>query len=103
MRFVTFRTPKPKQFKYKPRYYDEDVDALEKRKAELGYDSKVSHHESLKLQMSKRWRKSDANYQRSPLSRMITYLFVIVVIVGGVYVIFFTEFVEKLIALFGIR
>lgn len=103
MRFVTFRTPKPKQFKYKPRYYDEDVDALEKRKAELGYASKVSHTESLKLQMSKRWRKSDANYQRSTLSKMITYLFVVFVIVGGIYVIFFTEFVEKLIALFGIR
>lgn len=103
MRFVTFRTPKPKQFKYKPRYYDEDVDALERRKAELGYDSKVSHHESLKLQMSKKWRKSDANYQRSSLSKMITYLFVGFVIIGGIYLIFFTEFVEKLIALFGIR
>jgi len=103
MRFVTFRTPKPKQFKYKPRYYDEDIDALEKRKAELGYDSNVSHHESLKLQMSKRWRKSDANYKKSALSKMITYLFVGFVIVGGIYLIFFTEFVEKLIALFGIR
>jgi len=103
MRFVTFRTPKPKQFKYKPRYYDEDIDALEKRKAELGYDSSVSHHESLKLQMSKRWRKSDGDYKRSTLSKMITYLFVGFVIVGGIYLIFFTEFVEKLIALFGIR
>lgn len=103
MRFVTFRTPKPKQFKYKPRYYNEDIDALEKRKAELGYDSSVSHHESLKLQMSKKWRKSDASYKRSTLSKMITYLFLGFVIVGGIYLIFFTEFVEKLIALFGIR
>ncbi|MEE4259251.1 MAG: hypothetical protein V2I62_05790 [Bacteroidales bacterium] len=103
MRFVTFRTPKPKQFKYKPRYYDENIDALEKRKAELGFDSSVSHHESLKLQMSKRWRKSDRNYKKSTLSKMITYLFIGFVIVGGIYLIFFTEFVEKLIALFGIR
>ena len=103
MRFVTFRTPKPKQFKYKPRYYDEEKEALEKRKAELGYDSEVSHHESLRLQMSKRWRKTDNEYKRSRLSRFISYFFVVFVAVGGVYLIFFTDFVEKLIALFGIR
>ncbi len=103
MRFVTFRTPKPKQFTYKPRYYDEEKEALEKRKAELGYDSKVSHHESLRLQMSKRWRKTDNEYKRSRLSRFISYFFVVFIAVGGVYLIFFTDFVEKLIALFGIR
>jgi len=103
MRFVTFRTPKPKQFKYKPRYFDEDIEALEKRKAELGYDSKVSHQESLKLQMSKRWRKSDSGYERSTISKMMTYLIIGFIIVGGIYLIFFTDFVEKLIALFGIR
>lgn len=104
MRFVTFRTPKPKQFKYKPRYYDEDIDALERRKAELGYDSKVSHHESLKLQMSKKWRNpSSGDYKRSRTSQLMTFLFVGLVIVGGVYLIFFSDFVEKLIALFGIR
>lgn len=103
MRFVTFRIPKPKQFKYKPRYYDEEKEALEKRKAELGYDSEVSHHESLKLQMSKRWRKSDSEYKRSGLSRFISYFFVVFIVVGGIYLIFFTDFVEKLIALFGIR
>ena len=103
MRFVTFRTPKPKQFKYKPRYFDEDIEALEKRKAELGYDSKVSHQESLKLQMAKRWRKSDSGYERSTISKMMTYLVIGFIIVGGIYLIFFTDFVEKLIALFGIR
>ena len=90
MRFVTFRTPKPKQFKYKPRYYDEEKEALEKRKAELGYDSEVSRHESLRLQMSKRWRKGDTEKGASSLSRIIYYLFYAVVILGGIYVIFFT-------------
>ena len=103
MRFVTFRTPKPKQFKYKPRYYDEEKEAIEKRKAELGYDSEVSHHESLRLQMSRRWRKTDNEYKRSGLSRFISYFFVVFIVVGGVYLIFFTDFVEKLIALFGVR
>jgi hypothetical protein len=103
MRFVTFRTPKPKQFTYKPRYYNEEIEALEKRKAELGYDSKLSHQDSLKLQMSKRWRKSERGYKRSPISQLTTYLVVGFIIVGGIYLIFFTDFVEKFIALFGIR
>ncbi len=104
MRFVTFRTPKPKRFSYKPRYYDEDKEALEKRKAELGYDSSLSHRESLKLQMSKKWKKGGSDdYSRSNLSKAISYIFIIAFIVGGIYMIFFTNFIEKLLALFGIR
>lgn len=32
MKFVFFRTPKPRQFSYKPRYYDEKKEALENLK-----------------------------------------------------------------------
>ena len=104
MRFVTFRTPKPKRFSYKPRYYDEKKEALEKRKAELGYDSELTHRESLRLQMSKRWNKSDdGNFGRSRMSQAVSYIFILLIIVGGIYMIFFTDFIEKLLALFGIR
>lgn len=102
MRFIMFRTPKPKQFNYKPRYYDEDKERIEKRKAELGYDSELSHHESLKLQMSKKWRRGKTESGASSLTRLIYYLFYAIVIVGGIYVIFFTDSVNKLVALFGI-
>jgi len=103
MRFVTFRTPKPKRFTYKPRYYDEEKEALEKRKAELGYDSELTHRESLRLQMSKKWKKPDEdNLGRSRISQAFSYIFILMIIVGGIYMIFFTEFIEKLLALFGI-
>lgn len=102
MRFVTFRTPKPKQFKYKARYYDEDKEALEQKKAALGYSTKVSHNENLRLQMTRRWHKGEDNEEKSTLSKIIYYAFFGTVIIGGVYVIFFTDFVYKLIALFGI-
>jgi hypothetical protein len=104
MRFVTFRTPKPKRFSYKPRYYDKDKETLEKRKAELGYDSELTHRESLRLQMSKKWKKSDNdNFGRSKMSQAVSYIFILLIIVGGIYMIFFTDFIEKLLALFGIR
>jgi len=103
MRFIIFRTPKPKQFHYKPRYYDEEKDRLEQRKAELGYDSKLSHRESLRLQMSKRWHHGAKRSGADSLRNVVSYLFYIFVIGGGIYLIFFTDFVDKLIALFGIR
>lgn len=104
MRFVLFRTPKPRQFSYKPRYYDEEKERLEKRKAELGLSSELSHRESLRVQMRSKWRKgSGSRGGASNLSRLIYFAFYAFVIIGGIYLIFFTDFVERLIALFGIR
>lgn len=102
MRFILFRTPKPKRFNYKPRYYDEDKARLERRKAELGYDSDLSHKESLRLRMDKRWKRSDGEYRKNQLSRFIYYAFYAFVIIGGIYLIFFTDFVDKLVAFFGV-
>ena len=102
MRFVLFRTPKPRQFQYKPRYYDEEKDRLEQRKAELGLDSTLTHNETIRLQMRKRWRKSSGDGGATTLSKLIYYLFYAFVIVGGIYAIFFTDIVDKLVALFGV-
>jgi hypothetical protein len=102
MRFVTFRTPKPKQFNYKPRYYDEDKEALEQKKAAMGLEAKVSHRESLRLQMSRKWHKGEEIEEKSTLAKVIAYAFYGTVIIGGVYLIFFTDFVYKLIGLFGL-
>lgn len=103
MRFTLFQTPKPKRFTYKPRYYDEEKDRLERKKAEMGLDSNISHHESLRLQMSKKWRRgSSSNSSTSRLSKLVYYSFYAFVTIGAVYVIFFTEFVDKLVALFGV-
>ena len=103
MRFITFKTPQPKRFRYKPRYFDEEKDALEQKKAAMGYDSKLTHTEDLRLQMSRRWRKSGDNTGKSVLSRTISYAFYGTFIIGGIYLIFFTDFVNKLIALFGVK
>lgn len=102
MRFTFFRTPTPKEFTYNPRYYDEEKERLEQRKAELGFDSTLSPGESIRLQMKKRWRQGGNNPGATVLSKLIYYTFFGFVIIGGVYVIFFTDMVDKLIMLFGI-
>lgn len=35
LKFTAFKTKKPRQFEYKPRYYDPEKEARDKRKAEL--------------------------------------------------------------------
>jgi len=102
MRIVMFNTPKPKRFRYKPRYYDEEKEKLEQRKAELGLRSELSHNESIRSQMNKRWRGSGRDIGQTRLSKMIYYGFFAFVLVGGVYAIFFTDLVDKIIALFGV-
>ena len=102
MRIVMFKTPTPKRFKYKPRYYDEEKDKLEQRKAELGLDSQLTKQESLRLRMRRRWKPDDVDTGKNRLSKVIYYGFYAFVIIGGVYAIFFTDLVDKIISLFGI-
>ncbi len=102
MRFVIFRTPKPKSFSYKPRYYDPKREEWERKKAEKGLQSKLSHHEELRLQMSKRWRKDELTPDNRLVSKILLYAFYTIFIGGSIYLILFTDFIEKLLAAFGI-
>jgi len=102
MRIISIRTPKPKSFNYKPRYYDEQKEELEKRKAELGLQSRITHSEGLKLQMLKRWRNNTVDDEKSFLSKIITYITYGIFIGGTVYFIMFTDIIEKLLSAFGV-
>lgn len=102
MRFVLFRTPTPKKFNYTPRYYDEEKERLEQRKAELGLDSTLTHSESMRFRMRKRWKGKPVDEKKNNLSKFIYYGFYGFVIIGGVYAIFFTDLVDKIVALFGV-
>jgi hypothetical protein len=102
MNFVFFRTPKPKRFSFKPRYYDPEKEEWERKKAERGLKSDIGRRESLRMEMDKRWRKGETGAgEKSLLSKLITYLFFFLFIGGSIYFILFTDFIEKLIAIFG--
>ena len=102
MRIVSFRTPKPKSFKYTPRYYDPKKEELEKRRAALGLDNNLSHNDGLKLQMSKRWNHGAVDEERSILSRVVSYLIYAIFIGGTIYFILFTDIIEKMLSTFGV-
>jgi len=102
MRIVSIKTPKAKSFNYKPRYYDQEKEELEKKKSMLGLQSRITHNESLKLQMIKRWHTDNLNEERSTLSKIITYTAYAIFIGGTVYFIMFTDIVEKLLSAFGV-
>lgn len=102
MRIVSFKTPKPKSFSYRPRYYDPDKAALEQKKAAMGLDSTLTHNESIRLQMSKRWRRGHVEKESTSMSKVITYAIYATFILGTVYLIMFTDFVERLLTSFGV-
>ena len=102
MRIVFFRTPKPKSFSYKPRYYDPEKEKWERKKAEHGLPSKLNRNENLRIEIEKKWKTGGKNDSRSGMSKTITYTFYLFIIGGSIYVIMFTDFVEKLLALFGL-
>ncbi len=101
MRLVFFKTPKAKRYSYRPRYYDPQKEEWERRKAELGYDSKLSKEEQLRLRMSRSWvHPTDPSNSRT--ARLITYFVYAVIILGSIYVILFTGLIENFLALFGV-
>jgi hypothetical protein len=104
MRFVIFRTPKPKKFNFKARYHNPDLERLRKRRAEMGYEQAVSHDEELRMKMRKRWKGDDqeTGFKDFGISRNTSFLIYAIFILGGVYLIFFTDFIDKLLMLFGV-
>ncbi len=102
MKLISFRTPKPKSFNYIPRYYDPEKEKLEQRKAELGLDNELSHNEELKLRMSRRWGRNTQVPERSPLSKIVSYLIYTIIIGGSIYFILFTDIIENMLRAFGV-
>ncbi len=101
MRLVFFKTPKAKKFGYQPRYYDAKKEEWERRKAELGYTSKLTKEEELRLKMSGRWQK-DMESGNNRAIRLLTYFVYTVFILGSIYVILFTGLIENFLKLFGL-
>jgi hypothetical protein len=101
MKFVMFKTSKPKKFQYIPRFYNPDKEALEQRKAALGLESELSEREKLRLKLDSKWRKNNANSFENPYRKMSLIIYG-VVIVTGLYFIFFTDMIDTFLRAFGV-
>jgi maltodextrin utilization protein YvdJ len=104
MRFVFFKTPKPKKFHIVARYHNPELERLRKRKAEMGYEEALTHEDELRMKIRKRWRNNDQEevFKSVGMSRSLSFLIYLILIGGGIYLIFFTDFIDKLLMLFGV-
>lgn len=105
MKIVFFKRPKPKQFSYRPRYWDPEAEEFEKRKRQLDGIGKenVSDDEALsdlRSEMETRWRRrhgADNVGRSNPWMKMFIYA---LIIFFAVYFIFFTGFINNLVRFF---
>jgi Flp pilus assembly protein TadB len=105
MKIVFFKRPKPKQFSYKPRYWDPEKEEFERRKRELDgigkderNDDEVRH--DLRRNMETRWRRRHdpgSAGRSNPWMKLFIYALVIFL---AVYFIFFTGIINNLVRFF---
>lgn len=98
MKLVFFSRPKPKQFDYKPIYYDKEKDEREQRKKELGITDSEDHLDQLRARLSRKWRY-ERNQDKKRYSEIRTIIYLLVVAMA-VYLIFFTDFIRNFVTFF---
>jgi len=102
MRIVFFKRPKPRQFDYKPIYWDEEKEELEKRRKRIERAGKERSDEEirddLKFEIDRNWRRNRAaGGQKFNFIRFAVYLAFALFVV---YFIFFTDFINKFLSYF---
>lgn len=94
-----FYKHKPKGFNYIPRFYDPDKETWERKKAEAGLPTELSHEEQLRLQMRKKWgvNKEEEDPSQRRVKMLRTFIIVAIVAVGFYY-IFCTPLLTNIIS-----
>lgn len=98
MNFFFFKRPKPRQFNYRPLYYDPEKEQAEERKKALSSLHDGDPRERMRAEIRRRWKvERKATNKRDQLFRMFFY---IIFASFAIYLIFFTDFINKLVSLF---
>jgi hypothetical protein len=76
LKFSFLKTQKPKQFEYKPRYYDPEKEALEQRRREMGLSDQQTRSEQLRARMQYEWgrRRDRQKRQRNNTIRLLVFI-----------------------------
>jgi hypothetical protein len=86
MQIVFFKRPKPRQFDYKPRYYDEEKERREKQK-KLSESSGHGDTKAFKMEIERRWRRIDrSNRAKAKGINLLIYAIIVGLII---YFMFF--------------
>lgn len=98
MKLRFLHTPKPKQFNYKPLYYDEQKEKREQRIKDLSGESQEYNPERLRTKLSEKFNeRRSMEKQKVFNSRSIVY---ILILVGGLYIFLF-KYKDILSVIFG--
>mgnify|MGYP003299342402 FL=1 len=102
MGFYFFHTPKPRQFNYIPRYFDPEKEALEKKKASMGLDSKLSEAEKRRMRIRRGFGYSPEEMQEKKKFSFNSMRHIVLFgLIGFItYVIFGTPLIENFIEMF---
>jgi hypothetical protein len=98
MNIFFFKRPKPRPFNYKPIYYDPDKEEAEERKKALNSLQDGDPRELMRSEIRRKW-----NVERKVKDKKIEFLrilFYIFLAVFAIYLIFFTDFVDKFVSFF---
>jgi hypothetical protein len=98
MNFFFFKRPKPRQFNYRPLYYDPEKEQAEERKKTLSSLHDGDPRERMRAEIRRRWKveRKVAN-KKDQLFRIFFYM---IFASFAIYLIFFTDFINKLVSLF---
>ena len=94
-----FYRKNPKKFNYIPRYYDPEKEAWEQKKAELGYDAKLSHEEQFRAQMRRSWgAKKEEESKEEQRAKLIRRILLGVFVAFLFYFIFCTPLMTNIVS-----
>lgn len=103
MGFYFFHTPKPRKFNYIPRYYDPNQEALEKKKASMGLDSKLSEREKRRMRIRSGFGYSPDDFEEKRNNvgfKGMRYIVTIGLMAFFIYIIFGTPLIDKFFEMF---
>lgn len=98
MKFVFFSRPKPRQFNYKPIYYDPAKEETEERRKSRSSLQDGDPREHMRSEIRRKWKVERAEPDKK--NEFIRIVFYIIIAAFSIYMIFFTDFVNKLVSLF---
>ena len=98
MNIAFFRRPKPRQFNYKPIYYDPDKEEAEERKKTLQSLQEGDRREHMRAEIRRKWKTERTDTEKR--NEVLRVFFFVIIAAFAIYLIFFTNFVNALVSLF---
>ncbi len=80
MKISLAKTPKPRQFGYKPRFYDAQKEADEKRKLEIEQNIKNPDRINLRREMQNKWGRKDSLRSNSRKYALLVYVVLLLIL-----------------------